>query len=110
MLEHEGNLGCIETGLGGREFANGSEVGEELSSLDELQHDVEVLGVLAYSIGFHIILKIEGVQDENFVFQVVDLFALNDLVLLELLENKVLFSSDILDEFDTSKGSLSQDS
>ena len=40
----------------------------------------------------------------------VDLFALNDLVLLELLENKVLFSSDILDEFDTSKGSLTQDS
>ena len=78
--------------------------------MDELQHDVEVLGVLTYSIGLNIILKIKGVQNENFVFQVIDLFALNDLVLLELLENEVLFGSDILDEFDTSKGSLSQDS
>ena len=61
MLKHQGDLGSVETSLRRGELAHCSEVGEELSSLDELQHDIEVFGVLTDSIGPDVKIKVERV-------------------------------------------------
>jgi hypothetical protein len=78
--------------------------------LNELQHNVQVFGVLTDSVGPDVKIKVKRVQNKNLVFQVIDLFALDNLVFFELFENEVLLGSDIFNELDTSKGTLSQNS
>lgn len=109
VLEHKRDLRGIEAGLGRRELPDCPQIGEQLSSLDELQHDIEILRVLADPICPDVKVEIEGVQNEDLVFEMVHLLALDYLVFLELLENKVLLGFHVLDKLDPSEGALAQD-
>ena len=108
MFKHKCDLCGIETSLWWTELTNGSKICKELSSLDELEHDIKVLWVLAYSVSSDVEIKVEWVENEDFVFQVIYLLTLNDLVFFKLFKDIILLRPDILDKLDSSKRTFSQ--
>ena len=92
--------GPVEAGLVGGEGFDVSEVGEELSAVDEFEDKIEVSGILGESFEG----DDEGVADlgvdEIFIVDVIYLLGLHDLVLVEQLEGNVFAGLLVLGNLD----------
>lgn len=90
IFEAAGHGRCVEPGLVGGERFHVSEVGKELSSVDELQHEIEVFGILGESFE----VDDEGVADlrvnEVLIVNMIDLLCLHDLMFVEQLQGHIL--------------------
>jgi hypothetical protein len=84
------NSGSVESGLLSRERFDRSEVSEELSSVDQLKNQIEILGILSES------LKVDDERmrdlgvNEILIVDVIDLLGLDDLSLVEKLQGNIL--------------------
>lgn len=110
ILKARGDSGTIEPGLVSGEGFNGPEVGKELSTIDEFEDQVEVLGVLGKALE----IDNEGVADlgvdEVFIIDVVDLLGLDNLALVEEFECNVLSGLFVLGHLHLTEPALSEDS
>ena len=110
ILKAWGDRGTIEPGLVGGEGFHWPEVGKELSSVDELEDQIEVLGVLGEALE----VDDEGVADlgvdEVFIIDVVDLLGLDDLAFVEQFERDVLSGLFVLGHFNLAEPTLTEDS
>lgn len=90
ILKTTGNCGRVEPSLVSSERFHISEVSKELSSVDQLKHEIEISGILSQSFEGDDKRMADLRMHEVLVINMVDLLCLHDLMLVEQLQGNVL--------------------
>ncbi len=110
VFEARGNGGCIESGLISGEGLDWSEISEKLTSIDEFENQVKILGVLSKSFK----VNDEGVtdlgMDEVFIINVIDLLGFDDFAFVEQFEGNVFSCFFVFGHLDFTETTLTEDS
>lgn len=103
VFETAGHSGGIEPSLVSCEGFHISEVCEQLSAVDEFQHQIEVPGILGESLKGDDERMADLRMDEVLVVDMVDLLRLHDFMLVQQLQSHILARFLILSHLDLAK-------
>ena len=108
VFEARGNGSCIKSGLISGEWLDWSEISEKLTSIDEFENQVKILGVLSKSFE----VNDEGVtdlgMDEVFVIDVIDLLGFDDFAFVEQFEGNVFSGFFVFGHLDFTEAALTE--
>ena len=102
--------GTVESGLISGEGFNWSEVSEELTTVDEFQDQVEMLGVLSEAFEVDDEWVADLWMNKVFIIDVINLLGLDDLTFVKKFEGDILAGFFVLGHFDFTESTLSEDS
>ena len=109
VFEARGNSGSVESGLVGCKGFDWSEVSEKFSSVDQLQNQVQVLGVLGKSFKVDDERMADLWMNEIFIIHVIYLLGLDDFAFVEKFEGDVFSGFFVFGNFHLTEPTLTED-
>lgn len=103
VFEATGDRGGVEPRLVSGERFHISEVGEQLSSVDQFQHEIEIPGILGEPLEGDDKRMADLRMHEIFIVNMIDLLRLHDLMFVQQLQSHILARFLILSDLNLPK-------